>query len=126
MVNKHIVDYHPSPSQVISRIHPVTFLWTPNGFIYPESSLNNFLNLYIPSWLYKSFKFILLRLLANTFVSQKIESIHFCSPPSKTLPQVFMIIPEAEGNCPFLLNSFFWRYFFLSRKSKILLQSCTM
>ena len=63
MVNKHTVDYHPSPSQLISRIHTLIFLWTPKGFISPESFLNFFLNLYIPPWLQKSFKFIVLRLL---------------------------------------------------------------
>ena len=38
MVNKHTVDYDPSLSQLISRIHPVIFLWNPKGFIFPELS----------------------------------------------------------------------------------------
>ena len=43
---------------------PITiFLWTPKCFISPESFLNFLLNLYIPPWLPKSFKFIVLRLL---------------------------------------------------------------
>ena len=58
MVNKHTVDYHPSPSQLISRIHTLIFLWTRKGFISPESFLNFFLNLYIPPWLQKSLKFM--------------------------------------------------------------------
>ena len=71
MLNKHIVDYHPSPSQLTSRI-PLIFLLTPKGFISPDYFLNFFLNLYIPPWLWKSFKFmLLLRSLANTFESQK-------------------------------------------------------
>ena len=50
-------------------------------------------------------------------VWQKLESVHFSSCPQiKTLPQIFIIIPVADGNCPFHLNSLFWRYFFLSRK----------
>ena len=36
--------------------------------------------------------------------------------PSKTLPEVFLIIPQADRNCPFLPNSIFWKYFYLSRK----------
>ena len=48
MVNKHTVDYHAIPSQSISRIN------------------------YIPPWLRKSFKCIVLRLLTNTFGSQNI------------------------------------------------------
>ena len=63
MVNKYTVDYHPSRSQLISRIHTLIFLWTRKGFISPESFLNFFLNLYIPPSLWKSFKVMVLRLL---------------------------------------------------------------
>ena len=34
--DKHTVDYHPSPSQLTSRIYPLIFLWTPKWFISPE------------------------------------------------------------------------------------------
>ena len=48
---------------------------------------------------------------ANTSVSLKIESVQFYRcPPTKAFPQVFIIIPQAEMNCPFLPNSIFWRY----------------
>ena len=83
MVSKHTVDYHPIPSQLISRINPLIFLWTRKGFMSPESFLNIFLDLYIPPWLWKSFKFIVLRLLTNTFLSQKIESVHFYLRPKQ-------------------------------------------
>ena len=33
-------------------------------------------------------------------------------PPSKTLLQVFIITPQAEGNYPFLPNIVFWRSIF--------------
>ena len=42
MVNEHTVNYHSSPLELTSRIHPVTFLWTPKGFISPEYFLNYF------------------------------------------------------------------------------------
>ena len=77
MVNKHTVDYHPSPLQLTSRIHPLIFLWTPNGFISPELFLNFFPKPVYSTMVAESFKFMVLRLLANTFVSQKIESVHF-------------------------------------------------
>ena len=77
MVNEHTVDYHPSPSELTSRIYPLIFLWTPEGFIPLEYFLNFFSNLYIPPWLGKSFKFMVLRLMENTFVTQNIESVHF-------------------------------------------------
>ena len=66
MVNRHTVHHHPSPSQLTSRINPFIFLWTPKAFISPESFLNFFMSLYVPPWLWKSFKFMVLRLLANT------------------------------------------------------------
>ena len=31
MINKNIVDYHPSPSQLISMIHTLIYLWTLRG-----------------------------------------------------------------------------------------------
>ena len=118
IINKHTVDYHPSPSQLISRIQPLIFLWTPKWFISPEPFLIFFLNLYIPPLLRKSFKFIVL----NTFIVQihfwvkKLNFSFLLGRPRKTLPQVFLIISQANGNCPFLSNSVFWRYFFLRRK----------
>ena len=77
MVNKHTVDYHPSSSQLTSRIYPLRFLCTPRGFIFSESFLNFFLNLYIPPWLQKSLGFIVLKKL-NLFV--------FTHAPIKTIP----------------------------------------
>ena len=79
MVNEHLVDYHLSPSELTSRIHPLIFLWIPKGFSCPEYLSIFFSNLYIPPWLRKSFKFMVLRLLKNTFVNQKFESLHFYS-----------------------------------------------
>ena len=49
------------------------------AFISPESLLNFFRNLYILLWSRKSFKIIVLRLLANTFVNQKIDFLNFHS-----------------------------------------------
>ena len=97
MVNKHTVDYHPSPWQLTLRIHPLIFLWTPKGFFSPESFLI-FSETGIPPWLRKSFKFIVsLRLLVNTFVSQKIESVHFYpSPQAKLSTRNFIIIPRQK------------------------------
>ena len=33
IVNKHSVDYHPNPSELTSRIYPLIFLQTSQGFI---------------------------------------------------------------------------------------------
>ena len=95
MVNKHTVDYHPSPSELTSRIHPVIFLWTLKGFIFrPECFLNFFSNRYFAPWQQQSFKFIVLRLMENAFVNQKVEFVHFCLfPQGKTLPQLLITTP---------------------------------
>ena len=37
-------------------------------------------------------------------------------PPSKTLPQVFIIILQADWNCPFLSNSVSFKIFFHEEK----------
>ena len=88
---------HPSPSQLTSRIHPLIFLWTPKGFISPESSLNFFLILYIPPSLQKRLKLTVLRLLANTLVSQKIEYVHFCScSEAKPSPRFLSLLPRQK------------------------------
>ena len=73
-----------------TRIHSLIFLWTLKGFISPEYFLNFFLDLYISPWLRKSFKFMVLRLLENTFVSQKNESVHFYSWPQSKLSPRFL------------------------------------
>ena len=58
MLNEHTVNYHPSLSELTSRIYPLIFLCTPKLFISPEYFLNIFENLCIQPWLRKSFKFI--------------------------------------------------------------------
>ena len=83
---KHTVNYHPSPSELISRIQPLIFLWTPKGFISPEYFLNFFLNLYNPPWLQKNSELIVSRLL-QIQLSQKIESVRFyLCPKQNSLP----------------------------------------
>ena len=108
MVNEHTIDCHPSPSEFTSRIHPLIFLWTPKGFISPEYFLNFFSNLYIPPWLQESFKFMVLRLLENTFVSQKTEFV----PQAKLSPRFLSSPLQAEGNYPFPPNKVFWKSIF--------------
>ena len=89
----------------------IIFLWTLKSFISPGFFLNFLLNLYISPWLSKSFKFIILiKITANTFVSHKIESVQFYSwPQAKLFPRFFIIIPQADIDCPFFPNSIFWR-----------------
>ena len=94
MVNKHTVDYHPIPSQLISRIYPLIFLWIPKGFISQESFLNFFVNLYIPPWLWKSFKFIVLWLLQIHFSIKIFKLFDFTHAPNINLTKFLLLSPK--------------------------------
>ena len=72
IVNGNTVVYHPLPSELTSRIHPLILLWTPKEFISQEYLMSFFLNLNIPPRLRKSFKSVVLRLPENTFMSQNL------------------------------------------------------
>ena len=76
MVSRHTVNCHPSPLQFISRIHSLIFLWIPKEFISPV--------------------FIVLRLVANTFASQKFESVHFYSCPQEKPSRRFWLLPPRQ------------------------------
>ena len=102
--------------QTYCQLPIIIFLWTPKGFISPESFLNFLLNLYIPPWLPKSFKFIVLRLLQIHLWVKKLNLFNFTHAPKQNSPPGFDHYPPADGNCPFHQNSIFWRYFFPSRK----------
>ena len=118
MVNKHTVDYQPSPSEVTWRIHLLIFLWTPKGFVFsPEYFLNFFSNLYIGQWLRESCKFMVLRLLENAFVSQKNESVHFyLCPKQKSLLGSYHNHSRHEEITHFSHTTFF--VFFFSMESE--------
>ena len=54
------------------------------------------------------FQIYSVRITTNTFVSQKIESVHiYSSPLSKLSPRFLSLSFQADRNCPFLPNSVF-------------------
>ena len=112
MVSKHTVDYHPSPSQLISRIDTLKFLWTPKGFTSPESLLNVFLNLYIPPWLQKSFKFIVSRLLQIHLWVKKLNLFIFTHALKQNSPQGFYHYPPDRRELPIPPEYCFLKIFF--------------
>ena len=114
MVNQHTADYQISPSEVTS--HPLIFLWTYKGYISAEYVLIFFPNLYIPWWLWKSFKFMVLKLLENTFASQKNGSVHFYSCPQAKLSPRFLSSPGRWKLSISPKKRFLKIYFFPSRK----------
>ena len=102
--------------QTYCRISIIIFLWTPKGFISPESFLNFLQNLYISPWLRKSFKFIVLRLLQIHLWVKKLNLFNFTHAPKQNSPPGFYHYPPGRQELPIFPNSIFWRYFFLSRK----------
>ena len=76
---------------------PITwFLWTPKGSISPESFLNFLLNLYIPPWLPKSFKFIVLRLLQSHLWVKKLNLFNFTHAPKQNSRPGFCYYPPVR------------------------------
>ena len=98
--NKDSVTYHPSLSELTLRIDPIIFLWTPDGFISRE---------YLISWFFTktcishhccgnaSIYGVKITGKYTLWVKNEICSLSFM-PPSKTLSQVVIIIPQAEVN----------------------------
>ena len=87
------------------------------GFMSPEYFLNFFSDLYTPLLLQKRFKLTVLRLLENTFVSQKIESVYSC--PQIKLSSRFLSSPlQAEGNYPLFPSKVFWKSIFPKREGE--------
>ena len=118
MVNKHTANYHRSPSQLVLRIHALIFLWTPKGFISPESFLNFFLSLYVPPWLRKSFKFIVLRLLQIHLRVKKLNLFNFIHAAKQNSPSGFYYYPSARRELPILLKQHFLKIFFPGQKER--------
>ena len=111
--------YHPSPSELTSRIHALKFLWTPKGFISQEDFLNFFANLYATPCLQESFKFMVLRLLENIFLSQKTELFIFTHASKQNFPPGFYYRHSRQKEIThFPRTTFFENLFFPSRKGE--------
>ena len=122
MVIKHTNDYHPITSQLISRIQTPIFLWTPKGFISSESFLNFFLNLYIPPWLRKSFKFIVLQLLQIHLWVKKLNLFNFTQAPKQNSPPGFYHYPPGRRELPILPEQRFSKIFFPEEKGERIME----
>ena len=84
--------------QTYCQLPIIIFLWTPEGFISPESFLNFLLNLHIPPWLRKSFKFIVLRLLQIHLRVKKLNLFNFTHVfRAKLSPRFLSLSPKQTG-----------------------------
>ena len=98
MVNKNTVDYYPNPYHLVSRMHTLIFLYTPEGFISPEYFLDFFPKPAYSTLVAKKFQIYSVKITANIFVSQKIESVHFNSCPwAKFSPKFLLLSPRQTG-----------------------------
>ena len=78
MVSKYTVDYHPSRSQLIStiRFHISMDSW---GAYLSKIFLKFFFKPVYSIMVAETFQMYSVKIIANTFLSQKIESVHFYS-----------------------------------------------
>ena len=87
MINKHTVDYHSSPFRINLKDTPSQISMDSLGvYLSPDYLLNFFSDLYVPMWLGKIFKFMVLRLLENAFVSQNLNLFIFTHVPKQNSP----------------------------------------
>ena len=61
---------------------------------------------------------MVLRLLENAFMSQKIESFHFYSCPKQTFLYVLIITYQTKRNYPFPKGSVLWKFIFPQHKGE--------
>ena len=114
MVNKHTVNYHHIPLQLISKIHPLMFLWISKGFI------RIFLELF-PKAVYSTtvaerFQIYSVKITANTSLRKKVESVHFYSCPKQKFPAGFYHSLPDRRKLPIPPERRFLNIFFLEEK----------
>ena len=117
MVSKYTVDYHPSRSQLISTIrsHISMDSW---GIYLSKSSSNFFFNLYIPSWLRKYFKCIVLRLLQIHFWVKKLNLFIFAHASKQNSPLGFYHYPSGRQKLRIPPKQIFLKIFFPEAKER--------
>ena len=102
--------------QIYCRLPITIFLWTPKDFISPELFLNYLLNLYIPPWLCKSFKFIVLRLLQIHFWVKKLNLLNFTHTPKQNSRPSFYHYPPGRRELPIPPKQHFLKIYFPEQK----------
>ena len=114
MVNKHTLHCHPSPSELISRIHPLIFLiflWTQRGLISPEYFLNFFLKLVYPTMVAEKFHIYGVKITGKYIFESKNLNLFILSP-SKAFPQLFIITMPGRRKLSILPKQRFLKIYF--------------
>ena len=102
--------------QIYCQLPIIIFLWTPKGFISPESFLNFLLNLYILPWFRKSFKFIVLSILQIHLWVKKLNLFSFTYAPKQDSPPGFYHHPPGRWKLPIPPEQNFLKVFFPEQK----------
>ena len=102
--------------QTYCRLSLLIFLWTPKSFISPESFLNFLLNMCISPWLWKSFKFIVLRLLQIHLWVKKLNMFNFTHAPKQNSPKGFDHYPPGRRELPIPSEQHFLKIYFPKQK----------
>ena len=90
MLNQHSVYYHPSPSELTSRMHPLTFLWTRKGFILQNISWIFFLRPVHPTMVEENFQIDDIKITGKYIYK------------SKNWVSSFLLMPQANVSPRFL------------------------
>ena len=101
--------------QTSCRLSIIIFLWTPKGFISPEYFLNFLLNLYIPPWLRKSFKLIVLRLHLWVKI---LNLFNFTYAPKQNYPPGFYHYRPCRRELPIHPEQHFLKTIFPEQKEE--------
>ena len=115
MINEHTVNYHPSPSELTSRIHPLIFLWTPRGFIFTPECFLNFLKPIFRTMVAEKFQIPGVKITGKCiFWVKKLNLFIFTYvPKQKSLPDSYHYYCRQEE-----VNHFPQKWFFIFPQQK--------
>ena len=116
---KYTVHCQPSPSELTSRIHPLIFLWTLKGCIYPIF-LEFFLKPVYPTKVVEKFQILGVKITGKYICELKSWICLFLLMfPNKILPQTLVITTPGVRKLPISPQTmFFLNLFFPRRKSE--------
>ena len=98
--------------QTHCRLPIIIFLWTPKHFISPEYFFSKPVYSTVVA---ENFQIYSDTITANKFYKSSFFNFSHALKQNSS-PRILSLYPKSERNCPFLLNSIFWRYLFLREK----------
>ena len=91
--------------QIYCQLLITKFLWMPKGFISPARVFLEFSPKPVYSTMVaEKFQIYSVKITGNTLVSQKLNLFNCTHASKQNHLQLFIIILQANGNCPFLID----------------------